>query len=117
MTRADRPGDPMSEAVFQILLALSDQARHGLGIAADVESRTGGRVTLGAGTLYTALRRMRDDGWIRDAPAPAGRDDPRRRFYALTADGRRLRDAEARRLDALLRDRRVRSILRGKGPA
>lgn len=107
----------MSEAVFQILLALSDQARHGLGIAADVETRTGGRVTLGAGTLYTALRRMRDDGWITDVAAPAGLDDPRRRFYALLPEGRRVMDAEARRLDALVRDRRVRSILRGKGPA
>jgi DNA-binding PadR family transcriptional regulator len=117
MARIDRPGESLSEAVFQILLALSDQPRHGLGIAADVESRSGGRVTLGAGTLYTALRRLRDDGWTRDAPAPAGRDDPRRRFYALTTEGRRIMDAEARRLDALVRDRRVRSILRGKGPA
>ena len=64
--------DPLSEAAFQMLLALSDRPRHGLGVAAEVESRTRGRVILGASTLYTAFRRMRDDGWIAEVDAPMG---------------------------------------------
>ncbi len=109
--------DTLSEAVFQILLALSDQARHGLGIAGEVELRTQGRVSLGAGTLYTALRRMRDDGWIQEIAAPAGEADPRRRFYTLTAAGRRILSEEALRLETLVRDARGKAVLPSKGRA
>ena len=109
--------DTLSEAVFQILLALSDQPRHGLGIAAEVELRTEERVTLGAGTLYTALRRMRDDGWIEEISAPAGEHDPRRRFYTLAATGRRVLSEEAQRLETLVRDARGKAVLPSKGRA
>ncbi len=109
--------DPLSEAVFQILLALSDQPRHGLGIAGEVELRTGGRVALGAGTLYTALRRMRDDGWIEEIEAPAGEHDPRRRFYSLTALGKRVLLEEAQRLETLVSDARGKAVLPSKGRA
>ena len=88
-----------SEAVFQILLSLSDQPRHGLGIAEEVEARTRGRVRLGASTLYTALRRLRTDRWVQETSADAG-EDPRRRFYALTDTGRQVLEDEARRLDS-----------------
>ena len=109
--------DPLSEAVFQILLALSDRPRHGLGVAAEVEARTGGRVTLGASTLYTAFRRMRDDRWIEEVQAPSGEEDPRRRFYALTGTGRRVLAGETRRLEAMVRDARGKSVLPGTGSA
>ena len=109
--------DTLSEAAFQILLALSDRPRHGLGVAAEVESRTSGRVTLGAGTLYTAFRRMRGDSWIEEVAAPTGEDDPRRRFYALTATGRLVLFEEARRLETLVRDARGKSILPTRGSA
>ena len=107
--------DPLSEAVFQMLLSLSDKTRHGLGVAAEVESRTGGRVTLGASTLYTAFRRMREDGWIKEVAAPTGEADPRRRFYALTRTGRRVLSAEARRLERLVGDARGKSVLPAEG--
>ncbi len=109
--------DTLSEAVFQILLALSDQARHGLGIAGEVELRTRGRVTLGAGTLYTALRRMRDDGWIEEIQAPVGEDAPRRRFDKLAATGRRVLSEEALRLETLVSDARGKAVLPSKRPA
>ncbi len=109
--------ETLSEAVFQILLALSDQPRHGLGIAAEVELRTRERVALGAGTLYTALRRLRDDGWIEEIEAPAGEHDPRRRFYKLAAMGRRVLSEEALRLETLVSDARGKAILPSKGPA
>ena len=106
-----------SEAVFQILLSLSDRPRHGLGIAGEVEQRTGGRVALGAGTLYTALRRLRDDEWIEEIEAPAGENDPRRRFYSLTPTGRRILSQEAQRLETLVRDARGKAVLPGRGTA
>ena len=106
--------DTLSEAVFQILLALSDQPRHGLGIAAEVELRTRERVSLGAGTLYTALRRMRDDAWIEEIAAPTGENDPRRRFYQLTLIGRRVLSEEALRLETLVRDARGKAVLPSK---
>ena len=109
--------ETLSEAVFQILLALSDQPRHGLGIAAEVELRTRERVALGAGTLYTALRRLRDDGWIEEIEAPAGEHDPRRRFYKLAAIGRRVLSEEALRLETLVSDARGKAILPSKGQA
>ncbi len=109
--------DTLSEAVFQILLALSDQPRHGLGIAGEVELRTRGRVALGAGTLYTALRRMRDDRWIEEIEAPDGEHDPRRRFYTLTQTGRRVLSEEALRLETLVSDARGKAILPSKGRA
>ncbi len=109
--------ETLSEAVFPILLALSDQPRHGLGIAAEVELRTRERVALGAGTLYTALRRLRDDGWIEEIEAPAGEHDPRRRFYKLAAIGRRVLSEEALRLETLVSDARGKAILPSKGPA
>ena len=108
---------PLSEAAFQILLALSDRPRHGLGVAAEVESRTQGRVTLGASTLYTAFRRMRDDAWIAEVQAPTGEDDPRRRFYALTPTGQFVLSSEARRLETLVSDARGKAILPSEGSA
>jgi len=103
----------ISEAVFQILLSLADRPRHGLGIAGEVEERTGHRVRLGAGTLYTALGRMRDDGWIAETAAPPGEEDRRRRFYAVTEAGRQVLGAEARRMETLVRDARGKAVLPG----
>ena len=99
-----------SEAVFQILLSLADEPRHGLGIAEEVEARTDGRVRLGASTLYTAIRRMHSDRWIQETAGSADQD-PRRRFYALTDSGRRVLESEARRLDSLVQDARGKAIL------
>lgn len=107
----------LSEAVFQILLSLSNQPRHGLGIADEVEQRTAGRVALGASTLYTAIRRLREDGWIEETDPPTAGHDPRRRVYALTATGSRVLSAEARRLESLVRDARGKAVLPGEGSA
>ena len=107
---------PISEAVFQILLSLSDEARHGLGIAAEVEGRTDRRIQLGAGTLYTALRRMTGDGWIREVRPPEGAD-PRRRYYELTEAGRVALNAEVHRLESLVRDARRKKVQLTRGRA
>jgi DNA-binding PadR family transcriptional regulator len=54
----------LTEPVLLILLSLAEQPRHGYSILKDVEEMSDGRVTLSTGTLYGALRRLLDDGWI-----------------------------------------------------
>jgi len=111
-TRIPEARPPLTTPVFHILLALADQERHGYGIILDIAARTGGRVRVGTGTLYTALRRLADEGLVAESaerPAP-DLDDQRRRYYRLTPAGREALAAEARRLEALVimaRDRRV----------
>lgn len=100
---------PLTHVVYHVLLALSTEARHGYGIIKHVEERTGGRLELEAGTLYGAIKRLRDDGLIEEVEAPAG-TDARRRYYGLTREGRRVLEAESRRLAelvALAREARV----------
>ena len=103
---------PLTAAVFHILLALSDEKRHGLGIMSEVEGRTLGVVRLGPGTLYGTIKRMLASGLIEESverPAPPD-DDTRRRYYGLTALGRQVLSHEAQRLQLLVgvaRDKKV----------
>ena len=95
---------PLPTAVFHILVALADADRHGYAIMQDVADRTAGKVRLSAGTLYSAVRRMLEQGLIeelRDSPDPDNADE-RRRYYRLTALGRDVALAEARRVTDLL---------------
>lgn len=110
-TRQDPRALPLRPAVFLILLALSSGDRHGLGIADDVERATGGAVELGPGTLYRSLGEMVEAGLIRSVRAPEQDADPRRKYYRITAGGRALLAAEARRLQQLVGAARARNIL------
>ena len=95
--------DHLPPAEFRVLLALVDGAKHGHGIKLDVLDRTGGRVELGPGTLYGALKRLLRREWIAEVEAPDGEGgDGRRRFYALTSEGRRAAERETARLRELL---------------
>jgi len=87
---------PLTESTFFILLSLIPGARHGYGILQDVADLSEKRVNLSTGTLYTALKRLLDDGWIEpveEADATRGR-----RTYRLTAIGRRIVDEETARV-------------------
>ncbi len=91
---------PLTPVVFEILLALAEEERHGYGVMQEVERRTAGAVRLRPGTLYRAVNRMLELGFLAETeerPAPA-EDDERRRYYRLTALGRRVAQAEAGRL-------------------
>jgi DNA-binding PadR family transcriptional regulator len=95
--------------VFQILVALADQDRHGYAIMQDVAERTGGALKLSPGTLYGSIKRMLEDGLIveiDDRQRPS-EDDERRRYYRITQFGRDLAQAEAERLTVLLRQARA----------
>jgi DNA-binding PadR family transcriptional regulator len=90
---------PLSPQQFHILLSLSSQDRHGYGIILDVATRTGDELRMGTGTLYTAIGRLVALELIEDT----GIDDGRRRHYHLTRFGRSVLEAEAARLEALVR--------------
>ena len=101
------------EATLLVLAALAHRSQHGHGIIADVKQISGGRVTLRAGTLYTALDRLRAAGLVavdreetvanrplrfyRLSPAPSPRDPD-------TAPDLRIGDADREAVAAALRE-------------
>jgi len=105
----------MTFQVFHILLALADGDRHGYGIILEVARHTGDRIRLGTGTLYTAISRLVDAGWIAESRRrPGAGDDPRRRYYRLTDAGREALGAESERLDAAVTVARQKRVLRAQ---
>jgi DNA-binding PadR family transcriptional regulator len=90
---------PMQEATFLILTALADGTQHGYGIISEVAAISGDRVRLRAGTLYTALDRLRADGLI-EVDREEIVDNRLRRYYRLTSEGASRLAAEAARLQA-----------------
>ena len=113
-----RPADdpeallPLPASVMHIVVALAEGEKHGYAIMRDVAELSGGVVRMGSGTLYTAIKRMRDQGLIEETderPDPA-MDDQRRRYYRLTALGQRVGAAEHARLSALLDAARLRNL-------
>jgi DNA-binding PadR family transcriptional regulator len=104
---------PLTPQQFHILLALTDEERHGYGIILEVASRTDGALRLGTGTLYTAIARLFALGLVVETdrkPARGEKDDERRRYYKLTPLGRAVLQAETARLEALLRHAREKGI-------
>jgi DNA-binding PadR family transcriptional regulator len=107
---------PLPSATFHILLALADEDRHGYAIIQDVAARTGGELTLSAGTLYRSIQRMLEQGLLvetRERPAPED-DDERRRYYRITPFGTVVARAEARRLTQLVKMARAAGFAPGR---
>lgn len=100
---------PLGASAFHILLALADGERHGASIAAEVDEATAGAIHLMPGALYRYLKQMTQDGWIVEHEADD--EDGRRKYYRLTPWGRRIAQAEAQRLDAVVRLARSRRLL------
>lgn len=88
----------MTPQMFQVVLSLAGESKHGYAIIQDVAERTNGEMRLTASTLYDALARMVDQGYIAEVEAPAGNTDSRRRFYGLTREGRHAAEQETQRL-------------------
>jgi DNA-binding PadR family transcriptional regulator len=105
---------PLQTAVFHILVALADRDRHGYSIMQDVAARTEGKVRLSAGTLYSSIRRMLEQGLIEelaDSPDPSSSDE-RRRYYRLTRFGRRTAAAEVERFNAMVQQAYATGLVR-----
>lgn len=108
---------PLTPIAFQVLLALSDRPRHGYGIIQEIDDRTDGLIRLRTGTLYVLLHRLAAEDLVETSRAPKGAGEPARtpgsprRYYTLTAFGRAVLAAEARRLEAVVRDARSKHVL------
>lgn len=95
---------PLTPAVFHILLALSNGERHGYGIMKQVEADSQGKVTMGPGTLYGSLKRMLDAGLVEesDKRVDPEMDDERRIYYQLTSVGAQALAAELKRYQRIV---------------
>lgn len=107
--------EPLTPAVFALLLALSEVQRHGYALISEVADLTNGLIQLGPGTLYRSLQRMRVDGLIEESADNAeaevvDRRAERRRSYRITEAGRAAARAEARRLSVFLEAARRRGL-------
>ncbi len=108
---------PLTPAVFHILMALSDGEKHGYAIMRVVKETSGGRMVLGPGTLYGAIKRLQRESLITESdyrPDPVI-DDARRRYYELTDFGRRVLIAESERLADLVTYARQKDLLGAEG--
>lgn len=94
--RDNTKGGALTEVTFYILLALYEP-RHGYAVMQFIEEKTGGRLSLGAGTLYGALNSLQEKGWIELVGSDAGR----KKEYAVTSLGRETAERELVRLNEL----------------
>lgn len=96
--RDNTKGGALTEVTFCILLALYTP-KHGYGIMQFLQEKTGGRLSLGAGTLYGALSTLTEKGWIE----PVGENPGRKKEYQITALGKQMAEKELLRLRELTR--------------
>lgn len=99
---------PLSPATLHILLSLSGEDLHGYGIMQEIARQSQGKYKLGPGTLYDNLQKLIQREWVEELGHRPADDDPRRRYYRLTADGRGVLSAETARLADVVREARAR---------
>lgn len=90
-------GGALTEVTFYILLSLYTP-KHGYAVMQFIEGTTGGRLSLGAGTLYGALNSLQEKGWIE----PCEDNEGRRKEYVITAQGKERAEKELVRLNELV---------------
>ncbi len=102
---------PLTEATYFILLSLAPEPKHGYAIMKDVLALSDNRVVLSTSTLYSALKRLLERGWIErmEDPDPNETDRPRK-VYRLSNLGGRILDAEVARLRTLVTAARLRVV-------
>lgn len=94
---------PLREATFFILLSLATAPKHGYAIMKDTARMSDGRVTLSTGTLYGAIKRLLEAGWIRRVGNGGAEENGRpKKEYELTERGRRIFEAEVARLESVV---------------
>ena len=86
----------MTDPTLLVLASLADGDKHGYAMMDDIQKFAG--VRLGPGTLYGAITRLEERGWIRPTAA-----EDRRQPYAITALGRRHLEAQVSSLDAVVK--------------
>jgi len=100
----------MREPTYFLLTALQDEPLHGYAIISRAAELSGGRVRLATGTLYAALDRLSDEGFV-EAVRSEIVNGRARRYYAITGDG-----MAALRAEAEIMAGAARLVLRGPAP-
>jgi DNA-binding PadR family transcriptional regulator len=109
---------PLRPRDLFVLLVLAGGELHGYGIMKEIERESQGSVTLEVGSLYRTLSRLLHSQLIEEAEGPEGAADEggeRRRYYRLSAFGRRVAEAEAERLRAVVRLAASKGLLAATG--
>jgi len=102
---------PLTETTFFLLLGLSSGPRHGYAIQKDIKALSSGRVVLSTGTLYGALKRLVEQGWIERFESQQADENGRpRKEYRLTELGRKVFEAEFSRLQGLVNVAQMRQM-------
>src|SRR5262245_17258514 len=94
---------PLNPATLHILLALVEGDLHGYGIMREVARQSLGHYKIGPGTLYDNLQKLLDAGLVTETDAE-GEGDSRRRFYRLTALGRKVLCSDLERLEKAVKE-------------
>lgn len=89
---------PMTETAFYILLSLQTE-RHGYSVMQYVEELTGNRISLGAGTLYGSLSKLKKDGLV-----VIVKEEGKRKIYKITVTGKELLQLEKKRIEELYKN-------------
>lgn len=96
MTAAEQTNLLQGTLDLVILKALALEGMHGLGISRRIEQITGGTFQVKPGSLFPALHRMEEAGWLSSTWGNS-ENNRRARYYKLTKAGRRQLDAETKR--------------------
>jgi DNA-binding PadR family transcriptional regulator len=104
---------PLKPVDLQLLLALAEEERHGYGLVQAIDAATDGLVQLDPGNLYRVIKRLLADDLIAESERRHTGDaaSERRRYYRLTALGRRVLAAELARLRGVLASPMVRDLV------
>ena len=107
----------VTPSILHILFALGDGPLHGYAIMREIERISDGKVRMGPGTLYGAVKKLLASGWIEEVEGRrgSGKDDERRRYYRLTGLGARILNSEVSRMRALLRLARGKRLITTSG--
>ena len=99
---------PLSPAALHILLSLAGEERHGYGIMQEIARQSEGRYKLGPGTLYDNLQKLMKERLVEETENSGTGAEARRRYYQLTKNGRRVLSLEIARLEAAIREAKLR---------
>lgn len=93
--------EALTESYYYILLCLYKSPNHGYGIMQDTIKLSNERVKIGSGTMYTAISKMIQRGWIKESNIENQEDD-RRRTYRISKEGIEVLNREIERLKELI---------------
>jgi DNA-binding PadR family transcriptional regulator len=114
-TRTPEAMLPLRPIDLQMLLVLLEHDLHGYGLMKEVESQSGGKVTLEVGSLYRVIKRLLASGLIEEAGQSEASAGAKPRInYRITPFGREVAQAEAARLVGVVATARERQLIEGR---